>query len=175
MNIVTEVMSSEPLDRPARTIRRDEARLFESPPEPIMKAMGEPFAPLAVYEVPIAYLPAPFGRPQGVFEGETLRLEWQQMNARQPFYHRNADVDEIGYQICGERTLMTECGSVEFKPGQFSRIPLGRRARQLRARGRPLDLLYARAPRSQRCRRSGAASIACRPSPAGPPSRRSRR
>ena len=45
-------------------------------------------------------------------------------HGRQPFYHRNTDVDEIGYQVCGERTLMSECGTIELRPGQFSAIPV---------------------------------------------------
>ncbi len=44
---------------------------------------------------------------------------------KRQFYHRNCDVDEIGYQIAGERTLMTELGVVEHRPGEFSRIPRG--------------------------------------------------
>ena len=44
---------------------------------------------------------------------------------RQPFYHRNADVDELSYQVCGQRTLMTEHGTVDLEPGDFSRIPVG--------------------------------------------------
>jgi uncharacterized cupin superfamily protein len=47
------------------------------------------------------------------------------MDARQPFYHRNADVDEMSFQVSGERTLMTELGTVELRPGDFSRIPVG--------------------------------------------------
>ena len=125
MKVVTEVISSEPLDRPERVIERDEARLFEAPPESAMRFLVRDLPPLAVYSVPVVYEATAFGPPQGVFEGDSLRLEWQTINGRQPFYHRNADVDEIGYQICGERTLMTECGTIEFAPGQFSRIPVG--------------------------------------------------
>jgi mannose-6-phosphate isomerase-like protein (cupin superfamily) len=47
------------------------------------------------------------------------------MDNRQPFYHRNCDVDEISYQIAGDRTLMTELGVVEHRPGEFSRLPRG--------------------------------------------------
>jgi mannose-6-phosphate isomerase-like protein (cupin superfamily) len=125
MKVVTEVISGEPFDRPERVIERDEARLFEAPPEAAMRFLESPLQPLAIYAFPAVYAPVEFARPQGVFEGDTLRLEWQTINGRQPFYHRNADVDEIGYQICGERTLMTECGTIEFRPGQFSRIPVG--------------------------------------------------
>lgn len=125
MNVVTEVISGAPFDRPERIIERNEGRLFEAPPAAAMRFLETNLPPLAVYSFPTAYVPVQFGPPQGVFEGDALRLEWQTINGRQPFYHRNADVDEIGYQICGERTLMTECGTLEFAPGQFSRIPLG--------------------------------------------------
>lgn len=121
---VTETIRSEPFDRPDRVVERDEARLFEAPPAAAIRFLGPPLPPLAVYTIPMTYRPVPFSRPEGVFEGPTLRLEWQTMTGRQPFYHRNADVDEIGYQICGERALITECGTVHFKPGQFARIPV---------------------------------------------------
>lgn len=125
MNIVTEIISGEPFDRPERIIERDERLLFEAPPPPAMRFLTADMPPLQAYHFPVVYEPREFARPQGVFEGDTLRLEWQTIHGRQPFYHRNADVDEIGYQICGERTLMTECGTVEFQPGQFCRIPVG--------------------------------------------------
>jgi quercetin dioxygenase-like cupin family protein len=47
------------------------------------------------------------------------------MNGRQPFYHRNADVDEISYQVTGPRQLITEIGTVELEPGDFVNIPVG--------------------------------------------------
>lgn len=125
MQVVTEVISGEPFERPERIIERDEARLFEAPPAAAMRFLAADLPPLAIYNIPMIYEEIPFSRPKGVFEGTSLRLEWQMMSGRQPFYHRNADVDEIGYQICGERALITECGTVNFAPGQFSRIPVG--------------------------------------------------
>lgn len=125
MKIVSETICGAPLDRPVRVIERDEARLLQSPPPPAMRFLSPEMTPLAVYHFPTAYTPVEFARPRGVFEGDTLRLEWQTMDGRQPFYHRNADVDEIGYQVCGGRTLITECGTIEFEDGQFARIPVG--------------------------------------------------
>lgn len=125
MKIVTETISGEPLDRPVRVIERDEARLLQPPPPPAMRFLSPELPPLAVYHFPVDYVPVEFARPRGVFEGDTLRLEWQTMDGRQPFYHRNADVDEIGFQICGARTLITECGTTAFETGQFARIPVG--------------------------------------------------
>lgn len=125
MKIVTEVICGEPSERPERVIERDEARLLEAPPLEMMRFLSPVLPPLAVYSFPVVYEPVPFARPRGVFEGPSLRLEWQTLDGRQPFYHRNADVDEITYQICGYRALVTECGTVEFQDGQFSRIPVG--------------------------------------------------
>jgi uncharacterized cupin superfamily protein len=125
MTVVIETMSNEPFDRPERIVERDEAKLFEAPPAAAQRFLGAELTPLAIYTIPMAYAPVSFSRPEGVFEGPSLRLEWQTMTGRQPFYHRNADVDEISYQICGERALITECGTVRFDPGQFARIPVG--------------------------------------------------
>lgn len=125
MKIVFETICGEPLDRPVRVIERDEMRLLQPPPPPAMRFLSPELTPLAVYHFPVTYVPVEFARPRGVFEGDGLRLEWQTMDGRQPFYHRNADVDEIGYQICGDRTLITECGTIEFGEGQFARIPVG--------------------------------------------------
>lgn len=47
------------------------------------------------------------------------------MRGRQPFWHRNVDVDELSFQCAGERTLMTELGSRELRGGDWSRIPVG--------------------------------------------------
>lgn len=125
MAVVREVISGEPFDRPIRVVDRDEVRLLQQPPEPALRFLSPKLTPLEVYSFPVAYQPVEFARPRGVFEGATLRLEWQTMDGRQPFYHRNADVDEIGYQICGARTLITECGTIEFGIGQLARIPVG--------------------------------------------------
>ena len=125
MTIVTEVISGHPFDRPDRVVQRNEEQLFTPVPPQAQRFLGVELPPLAVYSFPVVYEPVPFARPRGVFEGPALRLEWQTLNGRQPFYHRNADVDEIGYQICGERALITECGTVQFGRGQFSRIPVG--------------------------------------------------
>ena len=125
MGIVREVINSRPFDGADRTIHRDEAKLFEAVPAPAMRFLGTELPPLDVFTVPVVYEPVPFAPPRGVFEGSVMRLEWQPLNGRQPVSRRNADVDEIGFQICGERALITECGTVQFKVGQFSRIPVG--------------------------------------------------
>jgi hypothetical protein len=59
-----------------------------------------------------------------VFESEHVHIEWQKMNFRQPFYPRNVGVDEIGYHISGERTLITEKGTVDLQVGDFTQILL---------------------------------------------------
>lgn len=125
MNVVTEVINGRPFDLHERMIQRDETALFTPVPPQAQKFLGTELSPLEVCTFPVIFAPMPFARPRGVFEGPALRLEWQTLNGRQPFYHRNADVDEIGYQICGERALITECGTIQFERGQFSRIPVG--------------------------------------------------
>jgi uncharacterized cupin superfamily protein len=124
MDVVVEMIDVFPHDRPVRSIKRDERRLFERPGTAQMKFLTADIEPLKVYTLPSKYAPVAFGPPRGVFEGPYLRLEWQNINGRQPFYHRNADADEIGFQICGERTLMTELGTLELRAGDFSCIPV---------------------------------------------------
>ncbi|KAH8195934.1 hypothetical protein TruAng_009913 [Truncatella angustata] len=124
MSNITEFLDAWPLADDVRIIPRREDLLLQTPPESAMK-MWRDYAPLAVTHFPLHYIPAKFAPPRDVYGGKELRLEWQQMNARQPFYHRNADVDEMSYQVFGGRTLMTELGTVELRPGDFSRIPVG--------------------------------------------------
>jgi quercetin dioxygenase-like cupin family protein len=117
------VMAAE---RPLWSVVRDEHLLLSPPHElkmPIKLWHDHP--PLTVVHFPQEYHAQPFAPPRGVYENDELRVEWQTMDSRQPFYHRNCDVDEISYQIAGERTLMTELGVIEHRPGEFSRIPRG--------------------------------------------------
>ncbi|MEE6170290.1 MULTISPECIES: hypothetical protein [unclassified Mycolicibacterium] len=113
-------------DRPLSTITRDE-HLLLSPPYPsrLPIKLWSDHEPLAVVHYPQHYEPDAFAPPRYVYENNEMRVEWQKSNGRQPFYHRNCDVDEIGYQIAGERTLLTELGTVEHRPGEFSLIPRG--------------------------------------------------
>lgn len=124
MSHIIEILDAWPLADDVRIIPRREDLLLQTPPESALK-MWRDYAPLTVTHFPLHYIPAKFAPPRDVFGGRELRLEWQQMNARQPFYHRNADVDEMSYQVSGDRTLMTELGTVELRPGDFSRIPVG--------------------------------------------------
>lgn len=113
-------------DQPLSSIARDE-HLLLSPPHPAtvpIKLWSE-HEPLAVVHYPQEYEPDPFAPPRYVYENDEIRVEWQKSNGRQPFYHRNCDVDEISYQIAGERTLLTELGVIEHRPGEFSLIPRG--------------------------------------------------
>ena len=125
MTIVREVIDSYPSSDVTRVISRDEVRLFEKPDATMMRFITAETTPLAVYGFPAAYEPVKFAPPRGVFEGGILRLEWQTMDGRQPFYHRNTDVDEVGFQVCGLRTQMTELGTLDIQPGQFTKIPVG--------------------------------------------------
>lgn len=111
-------------NQPVRIVERDEDQLLAEPHPGPMKLWGE-HEPLAVVHFSQEYQAQPFAPPRGVYESAQIRVEWQTMNNRQPFYHRNCDVDEISFQIAGERTLMTELGVVEHRPGEFSRLPRG--------------------------------------------------
>ncbi|MDJ1136356.1 hypothetical protein [Streptomyces iconiensis] len=126
MGTVTEVLAVFGSDGPLRTVERDEALLLASPrPSPFPVELFREHEPLAVVHFPQEFAAQPFAPPRGVYESGQLRIEWQTMDNRQPFYHRNCDVDEISYQIAGERTLMTELGVVEHRAGEFSRLPRG--------------------------------------------------
>ncbi|MEU4894180.1 hypothetical protein AB0B12_33485 [Streptomyces sp. NPDC044780] len=123
---IVEVVSLACSPAPSRLIERDE-HLLLSPPHsnPFPVTLWRDHEPLSVVHISQQYKAVPFAPPRGVYESAQLRVEWQTMDNRQPFYHRNCDVDEISYQIDGERTLMTELGVVEHRPGEFSRIPRG--------------------------------------------------
>ncbi|MFC9424324.1 hypothetical protein [Streptomyces sp. NPDC056987] len=126
MGIVTEVVAVIGSDQPSRTIERDEHLLLSPPhPNPFPVKLWSDQESLTVVHFPQEYEAMPFAPPRGIYESAQARVEWQTMDNRQPFYHRNCDVDEISYQIAGERTLMTELGTVEHRPGEFSRLPRG--------------------------------------------------
>lgn len=125
MSVVEDVMVIGS-DRPLRSADRDEHLLLAPPyPSKLPVKLWRDQEILPVVHYSQEYEAVPFAPPRGVYENDQLRVEWQLMNGRQPFYHRNCDVDEISYQISGERTLMTELGIIEHRPGEFSRIPQG--------------------------------------------------
>lgn len=123
---VTEELMTIGSEAPLRTVQRDEHLLLSPPHPPKLKIRPwRQHPPLSVVHYPQEYHAQPFASPRGVYENDEIRVEWQTMDNRQPFYHRNCDVDEISYQIAGERTLMTELGVIEHRPGEFSLIPRG--------------------------------------------------
>jgi uncharacterized cupin superfamily protein len=124
MATVSEVFDALPEAPGEITVQRREDLLL-SYPEPTSMKLWREFEPLTATHLPTDFRPAKFAPPRDVYGGKTLRLEWQQMDNRQPFYHRNMDVDEMSYQVSGERTLMTEVGTAELCPGDFSKIPVG--------------------------------------------------
>lgn len=126
MGTVTEVVAVACSTEPSRLIERDEHLLLSPPhPSPFPAKVRRDHEPLSVVHFPQEYKAVPFTPPRSIYESEQVRVEWQTMDNRQPFYRRNCDVDEISYQIAGERTLMTEFGVVEHQPGEFSRLPRG--------------------------------------------------
>ncbi|MEV0079984.1 hypothetical protein AB0H58_26550 [Nocardia neocaledoniensis] len=126
MSVVIEDIMTMTSEVPLRSIQRDERNLLSAPhPGTMPVKLWRDHPPLTVVHFPQQYQAQPFAPPRGVYENDQIRIEWQTMDNRQPFYHRNCDVDEISYQIDGERTLMTELGTIEHRPGEFSRIPRG--------------------------------------------------
>lgn len=123
MAIVTELIDGFPIQNAIRRVQRDEQLLLTKPPPSAMKLWRD-YDLLSVITFPTNYIPSKFAPPLGVYESDFVRIEWQKMNARQPFYHRNADVDEISYHLAGTRTLITEKGSVDLAVGDFARIPV---------------------------------------------------
>ncbi len=125
MNVVEDVFVLGS-DSPLRRVARDEDLLLSAPHPPrVPVKLWRDHPPLDVVHFPPDYPALPYAPPRNVYENDEIRVEWQTLHGRQPFYHRNCDVDEISYQVTGERTLMTELGSIEFQPGELSRIPQG--------------------------------------------------
>lgn len=125
MGTVSELFDVFPFDTVPRNLKRDELALL-SPAVPGMPGVRwDPIPPLDVIHFPQEYIDGAFVPPRILWEGAKGRIELQQMDFRQPMYHRNLDADEMSFQIFGERTLMTEFGSVELAPGDMVRIPVG--------------------------------------------------
>lgn len=122
--MVRECIDVFPFDAAPYVLERREELLLADPlPSPMRRQREYP--PIEVAHLGAAYIERAFAPPAGVYESSDIRVEWQNMNGRQPFYHRNCGVDELSFQVCGERTLITELGTVELLPGDFSRIPNG--------------------------------------------------
>jgi len=125
MGIVTEYFDAYPFNEAPRVLKRDERELLSRAVPKMPGVSWDPIPALKVVHFDQAYIDGAFVPPRILWEGETGRIEWMQMNFRQPMYHRNLDVDEMSYQIRGGRTLMTELGTVELSDGDFVRIPVG--------------------------------------------------
>ena len=125
MGHVTEHFDAFPFTEPARTMVRDEAMMLTPAADPPKGPGWDRIPPLDVVRFDQAFDERPFSPPANLWDGDHARIEWQQMNFRQPMYHRNLDVDEMSFQIAGPRTLFTELGTVEIRPGDFTRIPVG--------------------------------------------------
>lgn len=125
MGTVIEHFDAFPFDRAPRVLERDEDALLSRAVPRMPGVSWDPIPPLEVVHFDPAYQEGAFIPPRILWEGETGRIEWMQMDFRQPMYHRNLDVDEMSYQIHGGRTLMTELGTVELVPGDLVRIPVG--------------------------------------------------
>ena len=104
--IVTEIIDTLPCDEEVISVKREEKLLLDVP-DPGPRQLWRECEPLGIVNMPMHYIAAEFSTPKGVFENEQIHIEWQQLNGRQPFYHRNQDCDEIAYHVCGNRTILT--------------------------------------------------------------------
>jgi len=124
MRVVRECIDAFPFTADPYVIERRETLLLAEPLPAQVKTLRT-HAPIAVTHFGTTHVRQAFAPPRGVYESQDIRIEWQNMQGRQPFYHRNCGVDELSFQVCGERTLMSELGTVELRPGDFSRLPDG--------------------------------------------------
>ncbi|MFC4911799.1 hypothetical protein [Actinomadura gamaensis] len=124
MGLVHEIIDGFDAAEPVRRVARREELLLGAPlPSPMRPPRA--YRPIEAVHFPAHFVPQGFEPPRGIFESDHLRVERQTMAGfRQPFYHRNCDVDELSYQVHGTRTLMTERGSLDLVAGDFSRIPV---------------------------------------------------
>ena len=67
----------------------------------------------------IIYIPEKLTPRRGIFENGYINIEWQKTNGRPPFYHQNQDCDEIAYRTRGERSVLSELGTVDVQPGEI--------------------------------------------------------
>ena len=121
--VVTELIDGFPVDDTILQVKRVESLFLTKPPPGPMKLWRD-YDLLQAVSLPTKYIPSKFAPPLGVYESDYVRVEWQKMDFRQPFYHRNADVDEISYHVSGERTFISEQGSIDLTAGDFLRIPV---------------------------------------------------
>ncbi len=122
--IVTEVLDGFPVDDSIREIQREET-LLHIWPDPGKMKIWNSYPSLGAINFSMQHIPGPFIPPRGVFRSDYIHIEYQGMNGRQPFYHRNTDADEVTYQAWGERTVLTELGTVDLAVGDMARIPVG--------------------------------------------------
>lgn len=124
MTRVEEHWSRYPFDQPPQVWRRDEELLLAEH-LPSRKVVRD-HEPLQVIHYTPTFQETQMGHPRPVFESLYLRLEWQTMpSSRQPFYHRNTDVDELSLQVDGERSLITDRGTIEMRRGDYACMPVG--------------------------------------------------
>ena len=122
--IVTERLDAVPVDDSVREVQREESLLHQWPnPEPMN--IWHKYNPIGSIHLPLQYTTKKFQPPQAVFESKFIHIEYQNLQGRQPFYHRNVDVDEISYHAVGKRQVLTEIGCVNLEVGDMARIPVG--------------------------------------------------
>ena len=163
--IVTERLDALPGSDNLFEIQRDESMLHRWP-EPGSMKIWNSYDPVRAISLNMQHVKGPFAPPQGVFRSDHIHIEYQSMNGRQPFYHRNTDCEEISYHVAGERTVVTELGSVDLRVGDMSRIPVGV-AHDNIAKDDVHLIFYIKEGIKEVATPTEAPSIACPQSPAG--------
>ena len=125
--IVTERLDGIPVSNDVREIQREESLLhiWPDPDIPAPMKIWKKYERLGVMHLPLKHVPGEFRPPRGIFESNYIHVEYQAMNGRQPFYHRNTHVEEITNHADGKRDVLTELGTVSLEVGDLSRIPIG--------------------------------------------------
>lgn len=71
---------------------------------------------------PFDFLIAP-NQPLVFLSASTNRAVVEALRGTQPLFHRNADFDELHFQIAGDTTYETELGTLTAKPAELTLIP----------------------------------------------------
>ncbi|RQU32813.1 hypothetical protein DF142_31730 [Burkholderia cenocepacia] len=125
MSIVYESIGHFPFETPPLRLQRDEALLLADP-LPSNKKRHRDHPPIGAVHFPTRYVQQAFSHPRDVYKSEFARIEWQTMHdSRQAFYHRNTGADEISYEVCGRRYVLTDLGTAVVESGDFVRLPNG--------------------------------------------------
>ncbi|KAF1730635.1 hypothetical protein CRV24_008704 [Beauveria bassiana] len=119
--MVTKILDALPERKNIVKVHKNEELLLTFPKPDRRKTWREPPLPTAGF-LQVLPLPATSSR--------AALCVW---NGNRWILDRNMDVEEISLQVDGERTLMTELGNVDLRPGDWSKISVDVEAGQTTA------------------------------------------